>query len=815
MSAPRVQIREVQSGPNVVVGVGTSVAGFVGLADRGPIGDAKLITSFSQFQNEYGGFRDDSYLAYSVLGFFQNGGSACYVVRTGHYSNVANGELDPADNAKASATLEDRADSPNNTLTLEAISEGTWGNDLSIDISRASNEIASFNRVFGSDGGVFTDNSSAARSAALFKAFSDDGGSLSDNTSDASTAGGGSAFDVFAASPVVDDAIYVGAKEKTFSSVFFDISTAADTAGVAQLEYWNGSSWQSLTPSTDQITSGGITFGAAAADNLEVSFSAPSDWRRVEVNGSLAYWVRWRVSAAYTGTAPQIDRISLNENKPFGAFTAVADASVETAAATDVNDAMYLGSTIPFKYVDLSLLTPGDSSGELAWEYWNGSNWSALSGITETVSNAQHMRASGIVGWSQPSDWQKNSVNNSTSYYYVRARVTSNYSSDYPALDHALPASDLFKLVVKESGTEVESFDNLQLSNSAASDYVETALAASDYVSASVLTNATPQPNNRPAEVIDSKLSGGLYTTSNVTDADYLGNSASKTGLEALPDEVSLVLVPGITTEAVLNGMLAYCELKQDRMAICEAPGDQASDSPTDLVEFVRDEAALNSSFGAIYDYWIIISDPITGAENVVPPSGHIAGMYARTDEQRGVWKAPAGIQDGRLFGALGVVRNTDQAERNLLYDNKINPVRDQAGVGVHVDGTITLAPLGTDFDRVSIRRLFLFAEESLQDAFQLFKHEPIDNRLFARMRSTANAFLLNIWRQGGLRGDRPGDAFFVTVDESNNPPSSVAKRQVNVQIGLAVLQPAEFILLEFSVDKRALQAELVAAGLS
>jgi phage tail sheath protein FI len=107
-----------------------------------------------------------------------------------------------------------------------------------------------------------------------------------------------------------------------------------------------------------------------------------------------------------------------------------------------------------------------------------------------------------------------------------------------------------------------------------------------------------------------------------------------------------------------------------------------------------------------------------------------------------------------------------------------------------------------------------MYAEESLQDAFEIFKHEPIDSRLFDRMRSTAQAFLLDLWRKGGLRGDKPSEAFFVTVDESNNPPSSQAKRQVNVKIGLAVLQPAEFIILEFSVDKRALQAELVSAGL-
>lgn len=818
MGAPKVSIREVQSGPNIVVGVGTAIAGFVGLADKGEIGKAQLITSFAQFEETFGSFRSDSYLAYSVLGFFQNGGAACYVVRTAHYSNIAAGTLDVSANVKASKTLADRGGSPQNTLKISALSEGDWANDLAISISRASNEPASFIKVFGNDGGVFSDNTSAARSAALYKVFSDDSGSFSDRTSASNTAGGGSAFNVFSAAPGVDDALYVGAKDKTFSKIYFGISTAADTAGVAQLEYWNGSSWQSVTPDTDQITSSGITFGSASGADKLVEFAAPSDWRRVEVNNVLGYWVRYRVTSAYTGTAPQLNRISLSEDRPFGAFTVVASATVETAASTALNDAMYIGSTSQFKYADLGLLTNGDSSGVITWEYWNGVQWSSLSNVSETVSNAKNLRASGIVGWDIPNNWAKTSVNSSSSIYWVRARITTNFTSSYPALDHVLPSSDLFKLSIKDAGSLVEEFDNIQINDSSAANYIEAVVGTSAnpisrYVVSEDLSSTNIAPNNRPIEIVDAALTGGIYDTSSISSSDYIGSEASLSGLEAFPDEVTLVMVPGINTEEVHNSMLAYCERKMDRMAILDSTGDSSLDSPSSVVSYVRDTAALNSSYGAIYDFWIIIADPITGSRKVVPPCGHIAGMFARTDEQRGVWKAPAGIQDGRLFGALDLVYNTNQAERDLLYDNKINPIRNQAGIGIYVDGSIDLAPLGTDFDRVSIRRTFMYVEESLQDASEIFKHEPIDSRLFDKMRGTYAAFLLDMWRKGGLKGDKPSDAFFVQVDDSNNPPSSIAKRQVNVRIGLAVLQPAEFITLEFQVDKRALQAELASAG--
>jgi len=811
MAAPKVLIREVQSGTNTIVGVGTSVAGFVGLADKGPIGQAQLVSSFEQYTQEYGDFRSDSYLSHAVLGFFQNGGQSCFVVRTGHYSNLANGILEVTENAKSTVTIVDRNESAS-ILQVDALSEGDHGNDLAIKISRASNESSSFNKVFGSDAGVYTDNTSAARSAALFKAMVDDGGSFSDSTVAAATAGGGTPFNALSAAPAIDDALYIGAKERTFDSMYFGISTPATTAGVAQLEYWNGSSWQSLSPTTDQITSGGITFGAAVNANALVQFSVPADWKRVSINSSLGYWVRYKVTTAFSGTAPQINRVSLSEDKPFGAFTAVASNVTETAAATAVNDVMYLGSNSPFKYAVLSLLTPGDSSGIVAWEYWNGQSWSALQNITQTVANAQHLRASGTVGWDSPSDWRKTSINSSSSFYFVRARITTDYSSAYPSLDHALPASDLFKLSVLLSGTEVESFDNVQVEDSSLASYAESINSA--HVAVSVLANATTAPNNRPIEVVSASLSGGLYVTSSVNDNDYVGSEASLSGLEALPDEVNVVVIPGIRTEAVYNGMLSHCERQADRMAILEAPGDSSTDTPLELVELVRDEAALNSSYGAIYDYWILVPDPVTGIRIAVPPSGHLAGMYARVDEARGVWKAPAGVQDGRLFGALGVVRKTSQAERDLMYDNKINPIRDQAGFGVYVDGSITLAPLGTDFDRVSVRRLFLFVEESLQDASEVYKHEPIDSKLFDKMRSSYSSFLLDLWRKGGLRGTKASDAFFVIVNDSNNPPSSVNKRQVNVKIGLAALQPAEMIVLEFTVDKRALNAELASQGL-
>ena len=809
--SPGVFVREVENDGRAIIGVGTSTSAFLGLAERGPIGEPQLITSFEQYTRVFGGFTDYSYLTFAVWGFFLNGGTACWVVRTADYDDTTTGQLNTTANQKASLYLKDRsAGAGVNTILAEALNEGEWGDDLKVSIGLASNQIGSFNRVLGNDGGVFTANSAPARTPGLLAAFTEESSVFTDRTAVLRTPGGGAAFAIPAN---VGDAMYFGSKEKTFEKLYFDLDVAG-IAGAGRWEYYNGTSWVEFTPATDNTTE----FTAVAADNLLIEWSAPGDWTQLEVNSVSGYYVRFLITTLYT-TPAQISRTTIGEDRPFGPFTVVSDASLETAAATALDDAMYIGATEKFNFVEIYLAQAGDATGQLQWEYWNGSIWTPVSNLTETITDAQHMQASGIIGFDMPTDWAKNSVNTET-FYWLRARITTNYASDYPTAEHVLPQSKYFSMLVSYAGNVVEIYDNLTMDTSDAR-YVETIVGTTDdpkseYITVADQNSGSTAPNDRPRAIILTALSGGAYDVTGVGDQDYIGTSAGQTGLYAFDaiDDVNILCVPGINTEAVLQAMLNYCESRADLIAILDSTGDNKSERPQDLLDFIRDEAALNSTYGAIYDYWIIVSHPQTGARTAVPPSGFAAGAYARTDFKRGVWKSPAGINDGKLFGALGVVYNTSRGERDALYPARINPIVDEAGIGIYIDGGRTLGQLSSSWSSIPIRRLFLFAEESIQEGIKFAKHEPNGPATWRAIRASINAFLKLLWQDGGLFGEQPADAFFVIVDESNNPPTLRRTGRLVVRVGMAPLYPAEFIDLTFEVDQRAINEELAAAGL-
>lgn len=809
--SPGIYIREVETGGRAIIGVGTSTGAFIGLAERGPIGEPQLITSLDQYIRIFGTFKSYSYLTYAVWGFFLNGGTACWVVRTANYSDPATGTIDSSANIKATRSLKDRsAGAGINTLRVDALNHGDWGNDVAISIGKASSEPESFNRVFGNDGGVFSNNTDSARTPGLFAAFTEASSVFTDRTSVLKTAGGGAAF---ALPTAVGDALYIGSKEKKFSKIYFDLDVSG-IAGDGRWEYWSGTSWTTFTPSGDATTD----FTAATGDNKLVEFSAPGDWTDVEVNSVTAFYVRFLITTTYT-TAAQISRATLGEDRPFGVFTTVASASLEVAGATAIGDALYIGANQTFGFVDLDLSTAGDNTGVLAWEYWNGSVWTGLSNITETLTGAQHLRASGVVGFDIPTNWKKTTVNAET-FYFVRARIATNYASAYPTAEHIVPQSDAFSLGVFYKDILVESYDDLTLNDQSAR-YVETvvgtsAAPVSEYITVADLSSGSTSPNNRPRAIILGSLSGGLYDVSGVSDADYIGVSSGQTGLYAFDsiDEVNILAIPGIVTEAVQQAMLNYCENRKDLFCILDSNGDSATDRPQDILEYVRDVGAFNSSYGCIYDYWVRISDPVTAAAKIVPPSGMLAGMYARTDFNRGVFKAPAGIADGRLQGAIGVAYNTSQGERDVLYPARINPIVDESGFGVYVNGARTLAPLSSSWSSIPVRRSFLFIEESIQEGIQFAKFEPNGPTLWRSIRASIGAFLKNYWVEGGLFGDTANDAFFITCDESNNPPSLRRTGRLVVRVGVAPVYPAEFIDVTFEVDERAINEELAAAGL-
>jgi uncharacterized protein len=269
-------------------------------------------------------------------------------------------------------------------------------------------------------------------------------------------------------------------------------------------------------------------------------------------------------------------------------------------------------------------------------------------------------------------------------------------------------------------------------------------------------------------------------------------------------DEVAVVAAPGIATQAVRQAIDDHCHAAEDRFAILdvqEALEKNGLFDPTAL-----DKSGVlpaNSDFAATYVPWLRVFDPATalttpGSDGLVavPPSGHVAGMYARVDATRGVHKAPA---NEVVRGALGLRYPISRAQQEGLNPRGINAIRDVNG-NVRVWGARTVGgDANGDLRYIPVRRLLLFLRESIDEGMQWVVFEPNDATLWAKISRNVTAFLTNVWREGALLGDTPAEAFYVKCDAETNPPSVRDAGQVVTEVGVAIVRPAEFIVFKLS----------------
>jgi phage tail sheath protein FI len=259
-------------------------------------------------------------------------------------------------------------------------------------------------------------------------------------------------------------------------------------------------------------------------------------------------------------------------------------------------------------------------------------------------------------------------------------------------------------------------------------------------------------------------------------------------------DEIALVCIPGATEANVQQAIRDHCQAMHDRFAILDSirgamPGNGIRDQLAD----VRSE----KGFVALYYPWIVARNPLTGKNELLPPSGHIAGVYARTDAKRGVHKAPA---NANIAGALGVERrltDDEQAPLNLLGINVLRVFPGQSQPMVW--GARTTAT-DRNWQYINIRRLFLFLEESIEEGIHWAIFEPNDLKLWQKLKRTITEFLTRVWRDGALFGATAEAAFYVRIDEALNPPSTRALGRLYIEIGVTPTYPAEFIILRIGI---------------
>jgi uncharacterized protein len=369
-----------------------------------------------------------------------------------------------------------------------------------------------------------------------------------------------------------------------------------------------------------------------------------------------------------------------------------------------------------------------------------------------------------------------------------------------------------FTLTVFQNGEPVESFENLDFSSGKGN--VKTVVnATSTRIKVDLLID-------KGADVASQLelLKPGRYplqkaapVSVKVTGRKFAGSESARNGINglAVADDVTMVIVPDLITAAtkddgsvdlnlwksVQTALISHCEQNGNRMAILDAPPGM---TPQQVRDWRSEIAMYDSAFGALYYPWITVDNPIGSngnSEISIPPSGHIAGVWARTDESRGVWKAPA---NDTIRGLLDVERAVTQNEQSLLNPIGINCIRPFGTRGVRIWGARTLAS-DSDWRYINVRRLFNMVEATIHDGTQWAVFEPNDMALWEGVKRTLTGFLRGLWSAGALFGATADQAFYVKCDAETNPPDVVEAGQVICEIGICPVKPAEFVIFRLS----------------
>lgn len=382
------------------------------------------------------------------------------------------------------------------------------------------------------------------------------------------------------------------------------------------------------------------------------------------------------------------------------------------------------------------------------------------------------------------------SVSATTSTITLSAVPTKSFSMDstQPALAIKTNEFSLTFTIPGITGTTV--FDNLSMDPRHTRYFTKVVSLNAVTVAPTVPPTPTPPPNNIPIAVAVNLANG--------TDENYanIGAPQYKAAIDTLNrvDDVNLLCVPDRTDLDIQKYMIAHCENKQDRFPILDPmPGATPDSDPNTGILTQRGALGSDAGFGALYYPRIQIGDPITGDLLTIPPSGHLAGMFGRVDNNPGVHKAPANEQ---LLNALDLETRVTADEQGPLNEQQVNCIRSFKGRGILAYGARTLS-LSTQWRYVSTRRLITFIEQSLIQGTQFVVFQPNEPALWHQVSQVVSEFLTRVWNSGALIGDTPDQGFAVKVDAELNPPAQMALGILAIQVTVYPAPPAEYVVFQ------------------
>jgi phage tail sheath protein FI len=793
LSYPGVYIEEIPSGVRTLTGVSTSITAFIGYTERGSVDEPVHIFSFADFERNFGGLSSDSTLSYCVKHFFQNGGTEAYVVRS------ANGAL------PASVRLKSAGSANKEVLTVSASTPGTWGNNLQIDVDyntlnpdslfnlgvteymiQDGKQIVGRSEIFrnltlNSKSPSCVENIVNARSQLITLKrsasldFTIPASSISGELELSDVDGNGSAallknsyrvaymlngrgpFEVTVLLPTAPPGTPTTPAEY-IETIGADIKNAINQQSQTQVKAVvkdnNKLKFTVDVSSPSDIEQSSIQFLDASTDSATAQLKLGLMHGGIESDGAAS------CRPAQTGT------VSVNDaNLPLSGGGTAADGALKFLIFSG-------GSTTQMAKHEISL--------------WGGTTSPPVS-LNELVGQ----------------------INTAL------AAIQTDMTISVPVKNYLAGA------VAELVGRKIRILPSpLDPNISFEFNITGTVMTDVDIVTAQALGfNAQSRNVARYAlgvgKTAQSQQEGKLGTNGTAPTAlDLIGSEAAKTGIYALEDVdlFNLLVIPeaslGEGMINVLSEAIAYCTRRRALMII-DVPENKRAFAEAERWASGQDSAPLRSRNAAIYFPWIRESDPLMGGVVMSRPSaGAIAGIYARTDAERGVWKAPAGT-NAMAAGATGLSYKLTDKENGTLNQLGINCLRTFPVIG-HVSwGARTgrgADRLADEYKYVPVRRLALFLEESLYRGTQWVVFEPNDEPLWAQIRLNLGAFMHSLFTQGAFQGRTPRQAYFVRCDKETTTQNDIDLGRVNIVVGFAPLKPAEFVVIQIQQIAGAIQ---------
>lgn len=424
------------------------------------------------------------------------------------------------------------------------------------------------------------------------------------------------------------------------------------------------------------------------------------------------------------------------------------------------------------------------------------------------LKNTAGFRVGDIVSYSPPTEKK------TTSYLTITAITNDlvSFSQSLPddVVDNNLVPQKILKAcgvdLVIRCGSQEERYPGCSL-NASAPDYLITALEKSTLVTMElnldsqadnllVLLGGSAGADDVDPDPLQINLSGGLNgTVSNIDAGVFQGTDdgpGKRTGIKAFQEiaDVSIMAVPGVTDPNVQAQLIAHCEGLTNRFAVLDAPLGCIK-----VDDLITHRNSYDSSYAALYAPWVQVYDPLLKKPTFLPPSGSVCGIYARTDIQRGVHKAPA---NEIVKGCTGLSVNYNQAEQGKLNPKGVNLIRAIPGQGIRVWGARTCSSDG-NWKYVNVRRLFIFLEESIRANTNWVVFEPNDQALWSRVKGTISLFLETQRRNGALMGSTPEEAYYVNVGPTTMTQDDILNGRLICEIGVAPVRPAEFVIFRIT----------------